>query len=419
MRDELKVRVVRRTGRKYFQAEWDDPTTGKTLSKSTGKTTARDAHKVATQIEQELRDGTYGRDFTPWADFRSRYLEEGLTGRADATYRNAVATLNLIEKLINPKSPQVINEAVISKFRNKLTHETVNHPLPGGSKEACQISRATVNRHLRTVRAMLNWAEESGIIRRAPTVKELPAAANAKARGITAEEFERMLAATAKVIESTVDHLILWKRLLRGLWASGLRLGEALELRWYDGPIHIETCGKRPAVRFSGVSQKNRKDQVVPIVPEFWALLNEIPEAEREGYVFDVRADRVKIGEKSFAVTSRRVDVVGKVITEIGKAARVKVNESGKPASAHDLRRAFGCRWSTKVTPTVLCALMRHGAIATTMKYYLSDASDAVADVVWSGQDASRTDIFTDTEAPTGDGGDAQNEENTEKTSIF
>ena len=39
-------------------------------------------------------------------------------------------------------------------------------------------------------------------------------------------------------------------------------------------------------------------------------------------------------------------------------------------ASAHDLRRSFGNRWSRIVEPTVLRDLMRHASVVTTEKYY-------------------------------------------------
>jgi hypothetical protein len=54
-----------------------------------------------------------------------------------------------------------------------------------------------------------------------------------------------------------------------------------------------------------------------------------------------------------------------------------------KFASAHDLRRAFGLRWSARVMPAVLQQLMRHESIETTMRYYVGRDADAVADVLW------------------------------------
>ena len=85
--NEIRVRVVKRTGRIYLQLEWRNPTTGKVQAKSSGKTTAREAHKVAGELERQLRDGTHGRDFTPWAEFRERYLDEAFVGRAESLFQ--------------------------------------------------------------------------------------------------------------------------------------------------------------------------------------------------------------------------------------------------------------------------------------------------------------------------------------------
>jgi hypothetical protein len=52
-------------------------------------------------------------------------------------------------------------------------------------------------------------------------------------------------------------------------------------------------------------------------------------------------------------------------------------------ASAHDLRRAFGLRWSARVMPAVLQQLMRHESIETTMRYYVGRDADALADALW------------------------------------
>jgi integrase len=385
--DEIKVHVVKRAGREFLQLEWDDPVTGKTHSRSAKTANMREANRRASTLEEQLRDGTFGIGYTPWAEFRQAYLDE-MDGRREGTLQCATATLNYVESLINPKAPSVFNEQILSKFRQKLRQQKV---------KGRALSAATCNKHLRTLRAILNWGRKNGHLRRVPDFTMVDNQATAKARGVTTEEFERMLAATEKVIEGPLQTIHLWRRLLRGLWASGMRLGEALALRWHDGPVCIVTSGKRPAVRFGGEIQKNGKDQTVPITPEFWEVLNEIPEGERVGYVFDVSAERVRVGGKVFAVTCRRVDVIGRVITELGKVALVKVNHKGKFASSHDIRRAFGARWATKVVPTVLMQLMRHANIDTTMRYYAGGAVDVVSDAVWSAADASRVDTTVDT----------------------
>ena len=72
---------------------------------------------------------------------------------------------------------------------------------------------------------------------------------------------------------------------------------------------------------------------------------------------------------------------VGKVVSRIGDEAEVYVTSSGKPASAHDLRRSFGQRLADSgVLLRDLQALMRHADFRTTEKYYLKDrAADQAA----------------------------------------
>jgi integrase len=76
----------------------------------------------------------------------------------------------------------------------------------------------------------------------------------------------------------------------------------------------------------------------------------------------------------------------------IGQRANVKVNVDAKGkvkfASAHDLRRSFGERWSSRVMPQVLQELMRHESIDTTMKFYVGRNAERTADVLWQAHEA-------------------------------
>jgi len=75
-----------------------------------------------------------------------------------------------------------------------------------------------------------------------------------KGRPITREEFERMLKATDVV---RPNDAAIWKGLLEGLWLSGLRLGEALELSWdIDAGISVDLTGKYPCLIISAESEK-------------------------------------------------------------------------------------------------------------------------------------------------------------------
>lgn len=53
--------------------------------------------------------------------------------------------------------------------------------------------------------------------------------------------------------------------------------------------------------------------------------------------------------------------------------------------SAHDLRRSFGERWSARVLPPLLMALMRHENIETTLRYYVGRNAQSLTQAVWDG----------------------------------
>jgi integrase len=193
-----------------------------------------------------------------------------------------------------------------------------------------------------------------------------------KGRPITAEEFDRMLSKATDVRPADSSY---FERLQRGLWLSGLRLEEALELTWddYNRP-RVDLTGRRPLMLIPAEHQKNHTDTLHPVAPEFAEFLEATPEGDRKGYVFPL--------------PFRRKDTVSKIITAIGAAAGIKVNTEARTgkvkfASAHDLRRAFGERWAKRVMPAVLQKLMRHSHIETTLKYYVGMDAETTADTLW------------------------------------
>ena len=205
-----------------------------------------------------------------------------------------------------------------------------------------------------------------------------------KGRPITTEEFERMLAKTASVVGDTATPS--WLYYLRGLWLSGLRLTESLDLYWdRDDRLSVDLSGKLPMLRITDKFEKGHKDRLLPMAPEFAEFLLQTPEHLRRGRVFDPQPRRRK-GEH---LTATRV---GRVVTAIGKAAGVVVKREGskvKFASAQDLRRSFGERWAPRVMPQVLKELMRHESIETTLKYYVGRNAQATAAVLWEAHAAA------------------------------
>jgi integrase len=282
-----------------------------------------------------------------------------------STQRAYGVALDYLERTVNPDRLTKLTATVMSGFQAKLRE--------AGMRDT------SIASYLRQIKASLNWAVAVGMLAKAPRIempKRVKGQTLMRGRPITAEEFDRMIAAVPKVRPKDAAA---WVRYLTGLWLSGLRLEESLALSWdQDAPFYADLTGRRPAFRIYGEAQKSGRDEVLPMTPDFAQWLQEtFPEGERVGRVFRLEG----LGTDQ-PISSQRVC---RLVSRIGRQAGVVVNKAdGKFASAHDLRRAFGTRWATRVKPATLQLLMRHADIATTMGYYVSlDAAD-VADELWA-----------------------------------
>jgi integrase len=258
----------------------------------------------------------------------------------------------------------------MSEFQEKLRGE--------GMKET------TLARNCRHIKAALRWGEKMGIVARAPQI-EIPRKAKgsqAKSRGVTGEEFERMLAAVPAIRPKDAQE---WQRFLTGVWHSGLRLSEAVGLTWHSGLFCLDVSGRLPSFVIEPEGQKSDKPEVAPVTPDFVAWLRTTyPDArERDGRVFQLLNLR----------TGRPMEPhrVGEIVEKIGRKAKIKVGmatkrdkKTGKVveipvfAGCHSLRRGFGSKWARRVSPSILKRLMRHSSIATTEGYYVTLNADEV-----------------------------------------
>jgi integrase len=196
-----------------------------------------------------------------------------------------------------------------------------------------------------------------------------------RGRPVTDAEFNKMLSIVAIVRPQDADA---WKHHLNGLYLSGLRLDESLQLSWEsDSVFAIDLTGRHPRFRIFAEAEKGRQDRLLPMTPDFATYLLRTPKCKRTGFVFPLKGIRTGL-----QMTSARA---GRVISEIGELADILVNKAeGKYATAHDLRRSFGTRWASRVKPATLQLLMRHRSIETTMKYYVDQNADEIGDELWA-----------------------------------
>jgi len=356
---KLQVKVLRRGDRGRFVVRFRDPETGAWRERSEPTGSRKEAERLAGEIRAELRSGRYAEPTRlSWEDFRLRFEAEKLSSLSDRGREGYRTALNRLESLLRPVRLAELDAAAMSRFQSRLRDDGVRE--------------ATIAAYLRHVKAALRWANDIGLLARVPKIV-MPKRARSEMRGrpITTEEYERMLEACENVRENDYG---IWRNLLQGLWFSGLRLGESLQLSWdRDSLFAVDLGGKFPCFNIAAEAEKGFKDRRLPMAPEFAEWLRSMPMDDREGKVFGV------------ARSGFQIKTVSRVISSVGKAANVVVNkEQEKFGSAHDLRRGFGTRWSSRLMPADLQLLMRHESIETTLKYYVGREADGLAERIWN-----------------------------------
>lgn len=388
MSDEIKVTVCKYPDRTNLVLRYVDPLTGRQRTKTAGTADEAEAIKAAGKWEDELRSGRYqAPSRMTWAEFRRRYEDEKLSNLGEKTRQTAGTAMNHIERILDPDRLSKLTTAALSHFQAELRkpYKVVNGERVTTKPGLKDVTVASVLRHLRPA---LRWAVSMGMLPRMPDMhppRRTKGQSLMRGRPITAEEFERMVAAVPKVRPHDAPA---WVHYLTGLWLSGLRLEESLALSWdEDAPFYADLTGRRPSMRIYAEAQKSRRDEILPMTPDFAKLLMKTPEVERHGLVFNLAG--LQTGKQ---MSPKRVC---RVVAEIGRRAGVVVNKAdGKYASCHDLRRGFGNRWAKRVMPAVLKRLMRHASIETTMGYYVDLDSADVADQLWAAYGEEQGNIL-------------------------
>ena len=369
MTDDINVHVVD-YGRRSLYMRFLDPVTGKHVTRSTGTKRRRDAERAAAKWEAELREGrSRTRSKTTWQEFRERIDKDYLPPLAKKSVDRVDSVLDSFERIVSPKLLAAITTDIVTRWQRQIRSEG--------------LAEATIKSNSATLKAALRWAASIGLVREAPKVimpkraKTSDRQTPMKGRALTDAEFGRLLEKVPEVVgEAAADS---WEQLLRGLWLSGLRLSEALSLTWdNEDELRVDTSGRHVMLAIPAERQKNHRDELLPISPEFRDYLNDSPFEKRTGFVFPLKWRR----ETSMS-NGRRIDTVSKVVCAIGKAADVVVsvkNGRTKYASSHDLRRSFGDRWAARVPSLTLKTLMRHKSIETTERYYVTRNAETVMD---------------------------------------
>ena len=333
--DRITVYILNQKDRPYFKLEWVEPDTGRRRSRSTKTADADEAEQARADLEYELNHGIYNEPSKMlWETFRELYQREKLAAARPNTRKKAGSVFDRFEELAHPRTLGAVQERMLSQYATTLREK--------GQKAA------TIQGYLAYLRAALRWAADQKLIPQAPKVKMPRLPKKVVIRKITAEEFERLYAATPDP---------LWAAFVATAWYTGMRRCEMLDLAWSadDGKPWIDFTGNR--VRIPAAYNKSDADQWIPLHPQLAELLK--PLVKPRGRIFPLSTSPMEVSRK------------------FSKLAR----KAGLKISLHDMRRSFGSRYAAVVPAPVLQRLMRHADIKTTLTYY-TDVDDVLDEAI-------------------------------------
>ena len=370
-----------------------NPRNGVELYRTLDHADTRQAERQASEWARELAEsGACDPERTTWAEAFDEYCTQRLAGLRPTSRLKSIQHLTVFASAQSPQVLADISPQVLSKHVEWLR----TNPVKSGNGTKPR-SETTIDGHVTSIHAFLKWCHQTGRIPKLVSRPTIPRSrartSRMKGRPLTDAEFARLVKAVPVVIKREPGQ---WEILLRGLWHSGLRLGEALNLTWdQSSGFSLDFSRRRPMYLIEADSEKGFRDRLLPVAPEFATFLDAFPDEQRTGKVFKLH--NVRLGSMEWIVQS-----VSRVISRIGREAKIVVSRGGKFASAHDLRRTFGLRWSERIPPKDLMVLMRHEDITTTMAYYVGQDADRTAEVIWRG-DNWGTNPVTSLEDNSGD----------------
>lgn len=342
-----------KNGRWY--ACWVDPS-GKQKSKACGFGAAgkKVARIIIAEVEAKLRLGTYNdKKDRSWKELIDEYKEKKLSNNRQSSQELAVTALEHFERIANPRQAIQVNESMVDNYILTRRQERGKQP---GSK----VSPATINRELRTLRAVLRVAKRWKYIVDVPEIEFLKEELF-EPEFITPDQFVLLyqqchLATLPCDLANGVTPEQFWKGLLMLLYMTGWRIEQTMQLKWEN--LDLET-----GMVFSPASMnKGRRDISCQLHPVVLDALQPIKNTFHDD-VFPWSKSRgslylqFKLMQSATGVKPARKEWFG----------------------FHDLRRGFATANAANLDLFELQRLMQHKSLETTKRYVaMAHRSDTV-----------------------------------------
>jgi integrase len=291
------------------------------------------------------------------SDLCERYAEQRLARKARSTREREMAIIESIERRLGSVHVIYLRPSDFEKWVQAVTQEPIvkrgprlrrnragsdRPPAPDPDQPMITRQASTVNRYIQTAHSLMNFAIGQGYIRENPCkIKQKRIAAH-RLRWLTRGEEQALL-------KHLSEHRPGLHALATVLLHTGLRLGEAIYLRWED----VDTEHQRLSICMHPDDGWQPKDKQIRYVPLNQTARTAIASLHRAGlHVFHAKSPRT-------------------AYVTLGVALRTAMSEAGiAEAGVHTLRHTFGTRLADAgVSPWAIAEIMGHSSTRTTEIY--------------------------------------------------
>jgi len=268
-------------------------------------------------------------------DLAESFLAERAAFLSAKTLQAYQDTLRRAERVLGAIPITSISKAEVIAFRESLS----------------RMSPHSVNHYLRNLRVFLNWCATEALVPNwnPPKIEFVKAPASGHRDYYTSEECRRILEAAAGVRLSSIPFQVFLGLLI----LTGLRLGEALSLRWTW--IDFD----RAEIHIPPQATKSNRRRTIPLPRPARDLLATLPRQSRDIALF------------RFSSQSGHLRDVWRKVTRAAGVQYLKL---------HNLRDTFAVNMLLVGVPLpIVSQILGHASISTTIKHYAEFASEELA----------------------------------------
>ncbi len=320
-----------------------------------GKPGKKLADKRAAQLTAQLTLGEYDQKTgNTWEQFEADFEKREIGAKSPASQELYRESLRLFVEICKPKLTSHVTTAMVDDYRAGLAKRR-------GRKKGSKISPASVNKHLRHIRAALGKAHKWGYTKTRIMV-ELMREPEKDPLFMEPEHFDDIYKSCNKAKlpadpQGAYTAEQWWQALMVTGLMTGMRINEMLSLKWDD--VRLDDG-------FLTVRHENSKAKRDDVIPLHSVAVEHLRKIQHVGQlVFEWPFQLRSLLGHWYAIQ----DAAGVSLPCPGADGH-ECTDACHRYGFHSLKRACGTLNASRVNEAVLGAFMRHASTDTTRRFY-------------------------------------------------